>query len=105
MDRSSSEPLHPKIPGYGLQIQNASRESTFGHKVQQSSGSKSRGLSPERTSGKKNAYEAELSSHRRSRSPRHNKHHKIKEQKAKMGGRSPSPKQEVYRRPQASRYV
>nr|XP_034992450.1 pre-mRNA-splicing factor CWC25 homolog isoform X1 [Zootoca vivipara]XP_034992451.1 pre-mRNA-splicing factor CWC25 homolog isoform X2 [Zootoca vivipara] len=103
MDRSSSEPLHPKIPGYGLQIQNAGRESTFGHKVQQSSGSKSRGLSPERTSGKKNAYEAELSSHRRSRSPRHNKHHKIKEQKAKMGGRSPSPKQEVYRRPQASR--
>ncbi|XP_061448162.1 pre-mRNA-splicing factor CWC25 homolog isoform X2 [Rhineura floridana] len=103
MDNSALEPLHPKIPGYGLQIQNAGHERTFSHKLQQSSGSKSRCLSPERTCGKKSTYQAELSSHRRSRSPRHNKHYNSKEQNAKIGGRSPSPKKEVYRRQQTSR--
>ncbi|XP_044274646.1 pre-mRNA-splicing factor CWC25 homolog isoform X2 [Varanus komodoensis] len=94
---SSVETLHSKMPGYGLQV----RE-TFPHKLQQSSRSKSQYLSPERHSGKKSTYQVEFS-HRRSRSPRHDKQYNSKEQKAKAGVRSPSPKKEGYRRQLTSR--
>ncbi|XP_062988455.1 pre-mRNA-splicing factor CWC25 homolog isoform X2 [Elgaria multicarinata webbii] len=100
---SSLEPLHPKMPGYGLQVRDTGRERTLSHKLQQRTKSENRYLLPESHSGKKSTYMMELSSHRRSRSPRHNKQHHSKEQKAKTGGRSPSPKKEDHRRQQTSR--
>ncbi|XP_053121232.1 pre-mRNA-splicing factor CWC25 homolog [Hemicordylus capensis] len=105
MNNSSSEPFHPKIPGYGLQIRDdAGHERTLSHKAQQSSRSENRCLSPQRHSGKRSSSEVELNNRRRSRSPPRHKQHNHKERKAKTGCRSPSPKKEGYRRKQTSGY-
>ncbi|XP_066485090.1 pre-mRNA-splicing factor CWC25 homolog [Tiliqua scincoides] len=105
IDNSSSESFHPKMPGYGLQIRDASHERMFSHKTQQGSESKSHCLSPQTHSGKKITYEAESSSCRRSKSPhRHNKQYNTKEQKAKTRDRNSPPKKEGYRRQYPSGY-
>ncbi|KAJ6660545.1 hypothetical protein lerEdw1_017542 [Lerista edwardsae] len=94
MGNSSSE----KMPGYGLQVRDASHERILSHRSQQSSES-------QKHSGKKSTYEVESSSRKRSRSPpRHSKQHNTQEQKDKTRDRHPSPKKEGYRRQHMSGY-
>ncbi|KAH0626969.1 hypothetical protein JD844_002303 [Phrynosoma platyrhinos] len=102
MDKSS-EPVHPRMSEYGLQIRGNGHDKMSSHKPQQNSMSRSQ--SPERHSSKKSTYEVEQSSRRRSRSPRDNKQHNSREQKTKTGGRSLSPKKESYRRQQTSSHI
>uniref|UniRef100_A0A8C8R625 CWC25 spliceosome associated protein homolog n=1 Tax=Pelusios castaneus TaxID=367368 RepID=A0A8C8R625_9SAUR len=112
---NSWEFVHPKVPGYGLQIRDpdhnhrsqrspADGQDRTAHKHKDCSRSRSQSRSPKRHTGKKSTGEEE-SGHRTSRSPQHGKQLSTKvDRKEKERARSPSPKK-GYRRQHASGYT
>ncbi|XP_020670195.3 pre-mRNA-splicing factor CWC25 homolog isoform X1 [Pogona vitticeps] len=99
---NSLEPLHSKLPQYGLQVRDTGHKKVPFEKPQGRSASKGKCLSPERNSDTKRINQVETSSRKRSRSPNQHRQHNNKDPKAKGGGKSPSPRREGYRRQQSS---